>query len=218
VKRKLERFKIIEERENVIEPTKAIYQDIKGNWKSSYFKNGNPITLELACGRGEYTIGLGRLFPDKNYIGVDVKGERIWKGSTLALEEKLSNVAFLRTQILMIENFFEAGEVNEIWLTFPDPRPRKRDIKRRLTSARFVDLYKKLSGSGCYVRLKTDNTALYEYTLEEMQARQDIDDLRYTSDIYNSDLRAECFDIKTRYEMEFAAKGESIKYLRFKFK
>lgn len=218
MKRKQERFKIIEERTNVIEPSKSLYQSIKGKWRSAYFKNDNPITLELACGRGEYTVGLAALFADRNYIGVDIKGERIWKGSTLAVEQNLQNVAFLRTQILMIENFIEDHEVDEIWLTFPDPRPKKRDIKRRLTSPRFIDLYKRLTKPGAYIRLKTDNTLLFEYTLEEMQSRQDIDDLRYTFDIYNSDLRPECFDIKTRYEQEFAGKGESIKYLRFRFK
>jgi len=218
VKRKQERFKIIEERENVIEPTKPLYQTIKGSWRTSYFKNESPITLELACGRGEYTVGLAKIFSDRNYIGVDIKGERIWKGSTWATEEKLNNVAFLRTQILLIENFFKEGEVDEIWLTFPDPRPRKRDIKRRLTSPRFIDLYKKLVKPGSFIRLKTDNTQLYEYTLEEMQSRNDITDFKYTSDLYNSDLRNECFDIKTRYEQEFAAKGEKIKYLRFRFK
>ena len=140
MKRKQERFKIIEERSNVIEPTKTLYQTIKGNWRSSLFKNENPITLELACGRGEYSIGLGQLFPAKNFIGVDIKGERIWKGSTQAEEQQLTNVAFLRTQILLIENFFAEGEVNEIWMTFPDPRPRKRDVKRRLTSPRFLDM------------------------------------------------------------------------------
>jgi tRNA (guanine-N7-)-methyltransferase len=217
MKKKLERFKIIEERENVIEPSKPLYNSIKGKWNELYFKNSNPITVELACGRGEYTVGLAKLFPDRNYIGVDIKGERIWKGSTWAVEEKLSNVAFLRTQILMIESFFAEKEINEIWLTFPDPRPRKRDIKRRLTSPRFIEMYKKLLQPGGYVRLKTDNTKLYEYTLEEMQNRNDITDIRFTPDVYNSDLRAECFDIKTRYEMEFAAKGESIKYLRFRF-
>jgi tRNA (guanine-N7-)-methyltransferase len=218
VKRKQERFKIIEERHNVIEPAKPLYNTVKGNWRKDYFKNDNPITIELACGRGEYTTGLAKLFPDKNYIGVDIKGERIWKGSTVAVEENLNNVAFLRTHILMIENFIQVGEVNEIWLTFPDPRPKKRDIKRRLTSPRFMELYKRLTASGSYIRFKTDNTALFEYTLEEMQARQDIDDFRYTFDVYNSDLRSECFDIKTRYEVAFASKGEKIKYLRFRFK
>jgi tRNA (guanine-N7-)-methyltransferase len=218
VKRKQERFKIIEERENVIEPTKPLYQTIKGSWRASYFKNESPITLELACGRGEYTVGLAKIFSDRNYIGVDIKGERIWKGSTLATDEKLDNVAFLRTQILLIENFFKEGEIDEIWLTFPDPRPRKRDIKRRLTSPRFIELYKKLVKPGSFIRLKTDNTQLYEYTLEEMQTRSDITDFKYTSDLYTSDLRDECFDIKTRYEQEFASKGEKIKYLRFRFK
>jgi tRNA (guanine-N7-)-methyltransferase len=217
VKRKLERFKIIEERTNVIEPTKPIYKTIKGKWREEHFKNDKPITVELACGRGEYSVGLGRLFPERNFIGVDVKGERIWKGSTVAVEENLTNVAFLRTHILLIENFFEPGEIDEVWLTFPDPRPTKRDIKRRLTSPRFMEMYKRLLKPGGYVRLKTDNTILYEYTLEEAQSRTDIHDLKFTNDVYASELRPECFDIKTRYEEAFAAKGETIKYLRFHF-
>lgn len=217
MKRKLERFKIIEERTNVIEPTKPIYKTIKGKWREEHFKNDKPITVELACGRGEYSVGLGRLFPERNFIGVDVKGERIWKGSTVAVEENLTNVAFLRTHILLIENFFEPGEIDEVWLTFPDPRPTKRDIKRRLTSPRFMEMYKRLLKPGGYVRLKTDNTILYEYTLEEAQNRADISDLKFTNDVYASELRPECFDIKTRYEEAFAAKGETIKYLRFHF-
>jgi tRNA (guanine-N7-)-methyltransferase len=218
MKRKQERFKIIEERYNVVEPSKPVYQTIKGKWRTDHFKNNNPVTLEIACGRGEYSVGLARLFPDRNFIGVDIKGERIWKGSTWAIEDNLANVAFLRTQILLIENFFERQEVDEIWITFPDPRPRKRDIKRRLTSPRFISIYKDLLKPGGFVRLKTDNTKLYEYTLEEMLAREDIQELQYTDDLYASPLRPECFDIKTRYEEEFAAKGEKIKYLRFKFK
>ena len=217
MKRKLERFRIIEERDNVIERTKDIYDSIKGKWRSSYFRNDNPITLELACGRGEYSVNLAKRFPEKNFIGVDIKGERIWKGSTLALENQLRNVAFLRTPILLIENFFEPGEVDEVWITFPDPRPRKRDIKRRLTSPRYMDIYKKLVKQGSYIRLKTDNSQLYSYTLEETQQRNDIDDLQFTDDLYSSDLRIECFDIRTRYEEMFAAKGEKIKYMRFKF-
>jgi len=216
VKKKQERFRIIETRSNVIEPSKEIYKTIKGRWNQDYFKNDNPITVELACGRGEYTVGLGKLFPERNYIGVDIKGERIWKGSTWAEEAQLTNVAFLRTQILALENFFEDREIDEIWLTFPDPRPRKRDVKRRLTSPRFIELFKKLLKPGGYLRLKTDNTALYEYTLEELQTRTDISDFQHTRDIYQSDLRPECFDIKTRYEAEFAGKGETIKYLRFR--
>ena len=217
MKRKLERFRIIEERDNVIERTKDIYDSIKGKWRSYYFRNNNPITLELACGRGEYSVNLAKRFPEKNFIGVDIKGERIWKGSTLALENQLNNVAFLRTPILLIENFFEPGEIDEIWITFPDPRPRKRDIKRRLTSPRYMDIYRKLVKQGSYIRLKTDNSMLYSYTLEETQNRKDIDDLQFTDDLYSSELRTECFDIRTRYEEMFAAKGEKIKYMRFRF-
>lgn len=217
MKRKLERFKEIESLPNVVEPSKEIYHYVKGRW-STFFDNNNPITLELACGRGEYTVGLATLFPNRNYIGVDIKGERIWKGSRKAFDEKLGNVAFLRTMILLIDNFFAEQEVEEIWITFPDPRPKKRDIKRRLTNPRFLETYKKLLKPGGFVRLKTDNTGLFQYTLEELQLRNDIIDLQYTFDIYSSELRPECFDIRTRYEEEFASKGETIKYLRFRFK
>ena len=217
MKRKLERFKIIEERENVIERSKENFETIKGRWRSEHFRNENPLTLELACGRGEYSVNLASSFPGKNFIGVDIKGERIWKGSTMAIELGLPNVAFLRTPILFIENFFNAGEVDEIWITFPDPRPRKRDIKRRLTSTRYLELYKKIIRPGGYIRLKTDNTGLYEFTLETLLERTDVKDLRYTADLYADDLRPECFDIKTKYEEQFTAKGEIIKYLRFHF-
>lgn len=217
MKRKLERFSIIAERENVLQPGKELYFQVKGCWNETYFKNNNPITIELACGRGEYTIGLAKQLPDRNYIGVDIKGDRLWKGSTLAVEQNLTNVAFLRTQILLIENFFEAGEVDEIWLTFPDPRPRKIDVRRRLTNSRFLIMYKSLLKPGGYFRFKTDNTGLFEYTLEEIQSRSDIVDLKFTGDLYESDLRADCFDIRTKYEEMFANKGEKIKYLRCKF-
>lgn len=217
MKRKLERFKVIESQPNVVEPSKEFYHSIKGNWNKDFFKNDNPITVELACGRGEYTIGLAKLFPERNYIGVDIKGERIWKGSTTATENNLTNAAFLRTMILLIENFFAEGEISEIWITFPDPRPRVRDIKRRLTSPRFLSIYKRLLKPGGYVRLKTDNTGLYEFTREELAQRNDIADLQFSDDVYNSALRPECFDIRTKYEQLFAAKGERIKYLRFRF-
>ena len=216
MKRKLERFKEIESLSNVIEPTKEIYHHMKGQW-NSHFGNDNPLTIELACGRGEYTVGLASLFPKRNYVGVDIKGERIWKGATFAVENGLLNVGFLRTVILLIDNFFGENEVDEIWITFPDPRPKKRDIKRRLTNSRFLDMYKSMLRPGGYVRLKTDNTGLYNYTLEELQSRSDISDLEYTNDIYNSNLRPECFDIKTKYEQMFAEKGETIKYIKFRF-
>lgn len=217
MKSKLKRFEIIAGRKNVIEPGKEIFKTIKGKWNSEYFKRDRPITLELACGRGEYTVGMARLFPERNFIGVDKKGDRLWKGSTWAVEDQLANVAFLRTEILFIESFFEASEVDEIWLTFPDPRPRIRDIKRRLSSSRYIDMYKKVLKPECYFRFKTDNTDLFNFTLEELGYRNDLIDFEYTRDLYESSLRPECYDIKTRYEEMFAAKGEKIKYLRFKF-
>lgn len=215
---KIKKFKTIEEYPHVIGPDKEIYKQIKGRWSSDFFKNNKPITLELACGRGEYSVALAVQFPDRNFIGVDVKGDRIWKGSTLALEQGLTNVAFLRANILYILDFFEVDEVDEIWITFPDPRPRKRDIKRRLTSPRYLSMYKEIIRPGGFIRLKTDNTQLYDYTLETLLERTDIEGLAYTPDLYHSDLRPECFDIRTRYEMQFSAQGHDIKYLRFYFK
>lgn len=218
MRNKLERFRQNQERYNVIEPDKDVAQTIKGNWRSDHFKNDNPIVLELACGRGEYTVGMARLFPEKNFIGVDIKGDRIWKGSTIAEEENLTNVAFCRTKILMIENFFAPGEVNDIWITFPDPRPRKRDIKRRLTSPRFLNIYKSLMKPEGTVYLKTDNTPLFEYTLEVLHSREDVHKIKHTFDLYTSPMAPEAFDIKTRYEKKFHAEGEDIKFLRFSFK
>jgi tRNA (guanine-N7-)-methyltransferase len=217
MKSKLKRFAIIAGRQNVIEPGKELFNTIKGNWKSLYFKNQNPITIELACGRGEYSVGLARQFPDRNFVGVDKKGDRLWKGSTWAEEGALQNVAFLRTGILFIESFFELAEVDEVWLTFPDPLPRKRDAKRRLSSTRYLDMYKKILKPTGYFRFKTDNTDLFNFTMEELSFRNDLADFEYTHDLYQSPLRPECFDIKTKYEGMFSAQGESIKYLRFRF-
>ena len=218
MKNKLFRFAVIADRDNVIEPGKDLFTKMRGQWNELYFGNKNPITVELACGRGEYSVALANQFPDRNYVGVDIKGDRIWKGSTLAVEQKLSNIGFLRTNILNIDYFFAEHEIDEIWLTFPDPRPKKRDVKRRLTHPRFLALYKKVLNPSGYLRFKTDNTDLFKYTLEELQLREDIDDLVSTEDVYQSSLRDECFDIKTRYEEMFASKGERIKYLRFRFK
>ncbi|MEZ4945714.1 MAG: tRNA (guanosine(46)-N7)-methyltransferase TrmB [Cyclobacteriaceae bacterium] len=217
MKSKLARFKIISERNNVLEPGKELYFNIKGNWNKTQFNNDNPITIELACGRGEYSVGMAELFPDRNFIGIDVKGDRIWKGSTWAVEKELDNVAFLRAQIHTLDNFFGEDEVSEIWLTFPDPRPKKRDIKRRLSNNRFLNLYKKILQPDGLFRLKTDNTDLFNFTLEELKERNDIKDLKVTFDVYQSELKDEVLGIKTRYEEMFAKKGETIKYLRFQF-
>lgn len=217
MKGKLERFKVVAERDNVLQAGKELYFLIKGKWNELYFKNQNPITVELGCGRGEYTISLARLFPNRNFVGIDVKGDRLWKGSTWAVEQNLTNVGFLRADILGLPTFFSPGEIDEIWITFPDPRPRKRDIKRRLTSGRYFDIYKSLIKQNGLVRFKTDSTLLFDFTLEVLQQRSDIENLKFTHDLYTHDLRAECYDIKTRYEEMFTAKGERIKYLRFNF-
>lgn len=217
MKSKLKRFEIIAQRDNVIEPGKELFDRIKGRWREDYFKNNHPLVVELACGRGEYSVGLAERFPNKNFLGVDMKGDRLWKGSTWAVERNLKNVGFLRTQILNLEAFFEPGEIDEIWLTFPDPRPRKRDVKRRLTSPRFMDMYKRILHPSGIFYFKTDNTGLFEYTLEQLAFRNDLTDYQYTRELYQSELRHECYDIKTRYEEMFTAKGETIKYLRFRF-
>jgi len=197
----------------VVEPGKPIFEKIKGNWHE-FFGNENPITLELACGRGEYSVGLGRIFPDRNYIGIDVKGARIWKGSGYVEEEGLTNVAFLRIQIHMIDQFFEENEVDEIWIVHPDPRPRNRDERRRLTNNRYLDLYKKLLKPGGVLHLKTDNTDLFEYSLEVLKEREDVSALEYTRDLYQSKYLADHHGIRTRFEMMFHEDGEDIKYLR----
>ena len=134
--------------ENVIEPGKDLYDKIKGNWNKTYFKNSNPIILEVGCGKGEYTVGLASKFSDKNFIGADIKGDRICMGSKKALASELKNVGFIRTQIQQIENFFEPNEIDELWITFPDPRPKDRDIKRRLTSPSFMKIYNSLLKEG----------------------------------------------------------------------
>lgn len=217
-RRKLKKFADIAQRKNVIEPDKDIYEKVKGRWNELVFDNTQPITLELACGRGEYTVGLARKFSDRNFVGIDVKGDRIWKGSGIAEEEGLTNAAFLRTHLLELHNFFEKGETDEIWITFPDPRPRDRDEKRRVTHNRFLDIYKSIIADNGTVRLKTDNTGLFEYTLETLEGRDDIADLHHTFDLYHSEYIDECHDIRTRYEQKFSAEGHDIKYLRFKFK
>ncbi|UII25253.1 tRNA (guanosine(46)-N7)-methyltransferase TrmB [Fulvivirga maritima] len=214
---KLARFAANAERKNVIEPGKPILEEIKGHWHQRYFENENDITLELACGRGEYTIGLSRMFPEKNFIGIDLKGDRIWKGSGIALEEGLDNVGFLRVHILELEKYFVPQEVADIWITFPDPRPRDRDEKRRITHSRYLDIYKGILKHDGNIFFKTDNTGLFEYTLEVLKERKDIKDLVYTFDLYHSELKEECYDIRTRYEKKFSEEGHDIKYLRFKF-
>lgn len=212
------RFEQNKTADNVIEPNKPLFEHIKGKWQELFFKNNNPIVLELACGRGEYTVGLAKNFPDKNFIGIDIKGDRLWKGSQKAIEEKLTNVGFLRIHIEELENYFAVGEASEIWIIHPDPRPKKRDARRRLTSPRFLSIYKNILHNLGTLRLKTDSTILFDYSLELFQSpllQPIVKDLTYTHDLYHSPLLEEHCGIQTKYEKLGVAKGDTIKYLRF---
>lgn len=216
-RQKLARFAINAQRENVIEPGKEIFACIKGKWRE-YFKNDHPIVLEVGCGRGEYTTGLAAIFPEKNFVGIDIKGARIWKGSTVAVENNLKNAAFLRTKIQNISDFFDQGEVNEIWITFPDPRPKDKDERRRLTNPRFLAIYKHLMVPEGIIHFKTDNEGLFDYTLHEvLNVQVPVKDLVYTKDLYQSDLLQEHYGIQTTYERKFLGTGNRINYMRFRF-
>jgi tRNA (guanine-N7-)-methyltransferase len=216
-RRKLQRFKENELNRNVVQPGKEVFENVKGNWNSVQFENNNPIVVELACGRGEFTVGLARNYPQNNFIGVDIKGSRIWKGSTIAISEGLMNVAFLRTQIQLLEKYFSEAEISELWITFPDPFPREGDEKRRLTSPRFLDMYKPLLKKEGIIHFKTDNTGLFDYTLDLVKQREDCEVMLHTHDFYASQWKDEHHGIKTKYETLFSEKGEKIKYLKFRF-
>ena len=217
MRKKLERFRDNAQRKNIVEQGKPIFENIRGNWNKRLFENDNEIVVEFGCGKGEYTVGLGEKFPDKNFIGVDIKGARIWVGSTYAIENNLNNIAFLRTNIVSMEDFFEENEVSEIWVTFPDPRPKDKDEKRRLTSPRFMKMYEKALKSNGWLKFKTDNTALFDYTLSLFNDQLRVRNLEYTHDLYRSEYMDEHFGVKTKYEKLFYDKGESIKYLKFQF-
>ena len=225
-KQKLQRFAEMKSFPNVYEPTLDEAREgfaMKGRWKQEHFKNDNPLVLELGCGKGEYTLGLARKFPDRNYIGMDIKGARIWRGAKTAIEEKRDHVAFLRTRIEFINGFFDPDEVDEIWITFPDPQPKERHIKKRLTTEKMLGHYKRFLKPGGLIHLKTDSFPLYEYTLEVIQGMQ-LEILESTSNLYEeklADLDAdtqEILSIKTHYEGIFTAKGFSICYLKFKLR
>ena len=207
--KKLIRFAEIKEFPNVMEYPK----NMKGLW-SFYFNNTNPIILELACGKGEYAVGLGRLHKAKNFIGLDIKGNRMWVGAKTALNEKLENVAFIRTQIEKITDYFAPGEVAEIWITFPDPQLRISKAKKRLTHPRFLHLYQNITGSDGVVNLKTDSPDLYNFTkqvveLFDLRLLQDFEDVYAESEIKDE------LQIKTHYERLDIAKSNRIHYLRF---
>lgn len=216
MRKKLQRFAENTRRSNVIEPGKPIYEDIKGQWRSQYFGNAHDLVVELGCGKGAYTLGLAQLFPHKNFVGVDVKGARLWAGSTQAMAQGLDNAAFLRTRIEQLDALFAPGEISALYIPFPDPRPRSRDAKRRLISSRFLALYRQLVQPGGELYFKTDNDALFEYALKVLQTEK-VQNVAHTRDLYASDLLAEHYGIQTGYEKQFLAQGIPIKYLRFAF-
>ncbi|SHM85807.1 tRNA (guanine-N7-)-methyltransferase [Cyclobacterium lianum] len=216
-RKKLERFRQNEANPHVVQAGKALFDSIRGNWNKLQFQNNKPLVVELACGRGEFTVGLARQYPDRNFVGVDIKGSRIWKGSSQAYSEGLDNAAFLRTQIEQLDKFFAEGEIDELWITFPDPRPREGEEKKRLTAPRFLETYRQLLSKGGRIHFKTDNTGLFHYTTELLASMEQIRIERKTEDFYRSPWKDEHHGIMTRYEKMFMEKGETIKYLEFGF-
>lgn len=187
---------------------------MKGQWNKDFFKNENPIVLELGCGKGEYTIGLARYYSEKNFIGMDIKGARLWRGLKNAAEEELTNVAFVRSRIEMINYFFGKNEISEVWITFPDPQPRKARQHKRLTSPRFLNHYAELLKPGGLIHLKTDSELLYYYTLEIIDSGGH--NLHYaTEDLYATIEEMDVKRIRTFYEQMWLAQGLSIKYIVF---
>lgn len=208
--KKLIRFEAIKSFSNVLEHP----QWMKGKWEE-YFKNKHPITLELACGKGEYAVGLGKLFPERNFIGVDIKGNRIWRGAKTALDVGLHNVAFVRTIINQIPDYFGKDEVSEIWITFPDPQLRFSKAKKRLTHPKFLRLYQQILIPGGLINLKTDSPDLYQFTKTVINLFQ-LELLHDTDDVYSAAAISNELSIKTYYESLDIAKSNRIHYLQFR--
>jgi tRNA (guanine-N7-)-methyltransferase len=204
---------------NVIQPgaEEVISKEhpLKGKWKRDFFKNDNPVIIELACGKGEYTIGLATRFPENNYTGIDIKGARMWRGAKTALENKLPNVVFLRTRIEFINSFFSEDEVDEIWITFPDPHPKRRNNRKRLTSPYFLNSYRSFLKNRGLVHLKTDNRELYNYTYDIVN-RNNLEIITATDDLYSGKIENDILSIRTHYENIFLNRGIKINYLSFR--
>ena len=216
-KGKLAKFADMAKYPHVFEYPFSVMEDVtfemKGHWHRNFFKNDHPIVLELGCGRGEYTVGLGRLFPDKNFIGVDIKGARMWSGATESLNEGMTNVAFLRTNIEIIDRFFAPGEVSEIWLTFSDPQMKK--ATKRLTSTYFMNRYRRFLSENGLVHLKTDSNFMFTYT-KYMVEHNHLPVEFCTDDLYHSGLVDDILSIRTYYEQQWLDRGLNIKYLKFR--
>lgn len=207
--KKLIRFAELETFDNVLQFPK----NIKGRW-SEFFKNENPVILELACGKGEYAVGLGMLHHQRNFIGIDIKGNRIWVGAKRALENKLHNVAFLRIQIDQVNEYFSKGEVSEIWITFPDPQLRKSKAKKRLTHPKFLRMYQQFLKQGGYIHLKTDSPDLYEFTKKVIKMYGCVLHKDHEN-LYHNESISEELKIKTHYESLDIAKSNRIQYICF---
>ena len=192
---------------------------LKGSWHKEYFKNNNPIVLELGCGKGEYTVGLAERYPDRNFIGVDIKGNRIHTGAKAAIDNKMNNVAFVRTRIDFIEACFAEDEISEIWITFPDPQPQQTRVRKRLTNMMFVNRYKKIMKDGGIINLKTDSEPFYEYS-KEVALENNFKILDSTNDLYaDVSVRDEALtSIRTYYEKKFSEKGFKICYLKYELR
>jgi tRNA (guanine-N7-)-methyltransferase len=207
-KSKMYRYATVGKLANVVE----FNQEFKGNWSRSYFNNNNPVVLELACGKGHYTLELARRNPEVNYVGVDIKGERIYVGATQALEEEIPNAAFLRIQIEQLDEYFSPAEVAGLWITFPDPYLRKPD--KRLTSPRFLSIYRTILQDEGLVHLKTDDPTLYTYTIELLK-KLEIEPNVHIPDIYSGSYDIPELYIQTYYEGLHLADGRTIRYLQF---
>ncbi|MCD4711047.1 MAG: tRNA (guanosine(46)-N7)-methyltransferase TrmB [Bacteroidales bacterium] len=218
-KKKLSRFRELESLERVFQPPleEVFGKDhhLKGKWCRDIFGNDHPLILELGCGKGEYTTGLARNDPHKNFIGLDIKGARIWTGAKAALDKGLTNVAFLRTRIDFINSFFARNEVDEIWITFPDPQEKRRRQKKRLPGAHFLNRYRAFLKDGGRVHLKTDNRQLYEDTLELVRYNNLLLE-QNSADVYNESWNNETVSIQTYYEKRFLNEGIKINYIRFR--
>ncbi len=218
-KNKLAKFSELEKLDRVFQPSfEEIFQKdhkFKGKWSAEVFHNTNPLILELGCGKGEYTVGLAKEYEHKNFIGIDIKGARIWRGARTANEENVQNAAFIRTRIELIRSFFAPEEVSEIWLTFPDPQEKKRRKKKRLSGSRFLNEYRHFLKDKGIIHLKTDNDILYDYTLKLLHYNNLQADY-YTSDLYSAAFREDVPDIRTFYEKQYLAEGKNINYLKFR--
>ncbi len=188
---------------------------LKGAWREQFFRNQQPIILELGCGRGEYTVALGERFPDKNFIGIDIKGARMWRGAKSATEKQMGNVGFLRTRIEFISSFFAAGEVDEIWITFPDPQLHKNRVKKRLTAPPFLAMYAQFLRPDGVIHLKTDSRHLHDYTRTQVEGNALPLEVAET-DIYGDGVADEVLSIQTAYESRYLEAGYPITYLRFR--